>query len=106
MAGVENHELNWTTPFGEYESYMIDKPPLLAMVKPDKGNKKQAKGDRDTWFCKEYNSLDECQLQAPHMVVDVNGKERMASHICSKCWRTKKLRSNHLAVSVDCRNPA
>ncbi len=75
IAGIENHKITWKTPFSEYEMYVIDRPPVSAVVKPDKSRKKEWKERDQVWFCKEYNSSEGCTLLPPHMVTDNNNRE-------------------------------
>ncbi len=104
VAGIENHELDWTTSFVDHESFMIDRPPISAMVKPDKPFVKKKADNKDVWFCKDFNMAEGCLLSAPHSVVDSAGKDRQATHICSKCWRLRKVKAAHSALADDCPN--
>ena len=106
VVGVENPKITWRTSFSEYESFIIDKPNISQMGKPDKNMIGSEKKDKDTWFCQEFNTPDGCSLTAPHMVTDVQGREKSALHICSKYWQKTKQRLSHSAISQDCPNRA
>lgn len=103
LAGIEADEFTWDVEYSEFETMIIDKPAISVAVKPDKKFfSGKNKGKYDTWCCKEYNSETGCNQDSGHMITTMKGDQKQALHICSKCWRIKKVRAEHAETAAEC----
>lgn len=104
---IEDDEMPWLLPLYQFDPLMnIDYDIISGGPQKDTNKNKKWKSQKwdndinDNWFCKEYNR-SECNENSPHPV-QFRGTEKMAHHICAKCWKEKRERHGHPESSSEC----
>lgn len=101
---IEDQEMPWLLPLYQFDPLMNIDYDLI--INPNKEFPKKPKWKRndsevnDNWFCKDFNR-SECAEHPPHPVM-FKGIEKMAHHICARCWKEKRERQHHPESSSEC----
>ncbi len=97
----------WDQDVSRLEQQMLMAFPFQMKSKIDEsgnGSKRNKpafnKKSKKLWFCSAYQK-GECTYSDKHMV-DVNGKQMNAHHICASCWVTDKVKASHPDTSPSC----
>ena len=104
LRKIEDHEIDWTANWDEYERRIYDK--VLITGNPNNSNTGSTNRPRRTnqeviWFCKAFQKLEGCPKEAPHQG-RVGNIVRQMHHICAACWLRDKVKKNHSESSSEC----
>ena len=103
MRSIEDREAGWLQLLYPFDALMhIDYDRIVNSSTGSAGGISggKSKGREDIWFCKEFNK-GECSENSPHSTT-FKGEDRLAVHICSRCWKDKKVKRYHPAAADDC----
>ena len=65
-----------------------------------RGSSGSTKSDIRLWYCSKYQR-NKCTFNESHMV-QINGRIRLAKHVCASCWQKDKKELNHPECSSSC----
>lgn len=102
---IEDGEFGWMVPLFQFDAMMnIDYSLIQGFsTQSNQGKKRQHVSldkNQDVWFCREFNR-SECAETPPHYIT-YKGAEKLALHICARCWREKKEKQFHSENSSEC----